>query len=230
MDKKKAILKEAALISFIPVSGIFYGLLNSGDRGANSLVTDIDRAIPFIKVFIIPYVAWYPFIFITFIYFFYRDKDCYYQTLISLYIGVIFSYGVYVIYQTTVPRPVLIGDDILTRMVEMVYASDRPFNCFPSIHCLSSYLVFKGVGKCRFKEAGINIIISCIAFSIILATLFIKQHAVLDALAAIVLGEAIFNALSSTIFREKVLKYSRVKNNSEILTSNKSYESQVSGN
>lgn len=74
MEKTKENFKDAGLILFVPVSGIFYGLLNSGNQGTNSLITDIDRAIPLVKAFIVPYVAWYPLMFFTFAYLFFRDR------------------------------------------------------------------------------------------------------------------------------------------------------------
>ena len=51
--------------------------------------------------------------------------------------GLLLCYSVYAIYQTTVPRPELIGSDWLLRTVQWVYRSDEPFNCFPSTHVLT---------------------------------------------------------------------------------------------
>jgi membrane-associated phospholipid phosphatase len=162
-------------------------------------MTDMDRGIPFLKIFIIPYVVWYLFILCTFVYFCLKDRETYYKTLLSLDLGLLICYGVYFFYQTTVPRPSLVGEDILTRMVAWVYATDQPFNCFPSIHSLTSYLMFKGIRHSSIRNKRNQLVISSIAFTIILSTLFVKQHAVLDAIAAIFLGEVLFN-LISTIF------------------------------
>ncbi|MDF2548292.1 MAG: serine/threonine protein phosphatase [Anaerosolibacter sp.] len=207
-NTKKNITALCLMIS-IPLLNILYGVLNHGDRGAYSLMTDIDRSIPFLKIFIIPYVAWYLFLICTLAYFCLKDRETYYKTLLSLNLGLLICYGVYFFYQTAVPRPILVGEDILTKIVAWVYATDQPFNCFPSIHSLSSYLMFKGIRHSSIRNHGNQLVISGIAFTVILSTLFVKQHAVLDAIAAIFLGEVLFNLISATLWikREAVEKY-----------------------
>ncbi len=199
---KKDIMALCLMIT-IPLSNALYIILNHGKRGAYSLMTDIDRGIPFLKIFVIPYIAWYLFLFCTFVYFCLKDREVYYKTLLSLNLGLLVCYAVYFFYQTTVPRPLLAEEDILTRMVAWVYATDQPFNCFPSIHSLTSYLMFKGIRHSHIRNKQNQLVISSIAFTIILSTLFIKQHAILDAIAAIFLGEVLFNLVNSLFQRQK---------------------------
>lgn len=202
---KKDIMALCLMLS-IPLLNILYTLLNHGERGAYSLMTDIDRGIPFLKIFIIPYVAWYLFLFCTFVYFCLKDRLTYYKTLLSLNLGLLICYAVYLFYQTTVPRPLLVGEDILTKLVAWVYAADQPFNCFPSIHSLTSYLMFKGIRHSNIRNKRNQLIISSIAFTIILSTLFVKQHVILDAIAAIFLGEVLFNLISTIFERQRGMK------------------------
>jgi membrane-associated phospholipid phosphatase len=202
MKKIKENIMALCLMMSIPLLNILYGVLNNGDRGVYSLMTDIDRGIPFLKIFIIPYVAWYLFLSGTLVYFCLKNRETYYKTLISLDLGLLICYGVYFFYQTTVPRPLLVGEDTLTRMVSWVYATDQPFNCFPSIHSLASYLMFKGIRHSSIRNKRNQLIISSIAFTIILSTLFVKQHAVLDAIVAIFLGEILFNLINNIYWRK----------------------------
>ncbi len=192
MSKFKEISWQLLLLLSIPIVKIFYVLLNNPGRGAISLVTDIDRNIPFLKGFIVPYIGWYFFIFAVLIYFCFKDRKMYHKSLIAINLGILVCYAVYIIFQTTVPRPVLTGDDIFTRLVAFIYSVDRPYNCFPSIHTLISSILIMAINKSKIKKSRNTVIITGVAVCIILSTLFVKQHVTLDVVAAILLGRAIF--------------------------------------
>ena len=193
MQKIKKHLLPLSLMLIIPLMHTFYELLNNAERGLYSLATDLDRVIPVVKFFIIPYVSWYFFVFLTLAYFCVKDRSIYYKTLITYVIGLIICYLTYYFFQTTVPRPYLMGNDIFTRLIEVIYSSDEPFNAFPSIHAFASFIMIKAIFKSSCRNRRNTFIITGIAFSIILSTLFVKQHVVLDAMGAILLGELIFS-------------------------------------
>lgn len=186
------------LIIPMPLLNLIYIALNCDHKAARNLTTNMDRMIPFLKIFVLPYVGWYVFIVFTIFYFCLKDKETYYKILISLYLGLMICYGVYYFYQTTVPRPVLVEKDFLTQIIAQVYRLDQPFNCFPSIHSLTSYLMYKGIRHCPAATRLSRLAISGMAFVIILSTLFIKQHVILDAIAAVLLAEILFN-LADTV-------------------------------
>lgn len=193
MSKLKESLIDLSCLLSIPLTGLAYPLLNNASNGAQSLVTEVDRAIPFVKEFIIPYVLWYPFIFACLLYFFMKDRRVYFKTLISINIGMITSFIIYLVFQTHVPRPALEGNDLFTRLVGAIYNGDNPYNCFPSIHVLESYLMIKGIHACRDKSGFAVISTDLMAVLIIFATLFVKQHVIIDVLGGIYLGEIVFN-------------------------------------
>jgi membrane-associated phospholipid phosphatase len=175
----------------IPVLNIFYGKLNHW-RGGNisSLMTGLDNLIPFLPIFIIPYLIWYPFIFMMFIVFCVKDKVVYYRSLITLCVGLLACYLVFALFQTKISRPVVAPDSLLNQLVAFVYAMDGPFNCFPSIHVLSSYVVLQASYLCRFKQKAQSAILIT-AWSIIISTLFVKQHALMDIVGALLLAESL---------------------------------------
>ncbi|MCM3717395.1 phosphatase PAP2 family protein [Fictibacillus phosphorivorans] len=188
---KENILALSLLLS-IPLLNIIYQVLNHGERGARQLITAVDYQIPFVEIFVVPYVLWYAFIFLMFVYFCLYDRAIYYRTLLSFCVGMLVCYVIYFFFQTTVPRPELVGNGILTNMVRYVYGADQPFNCFPSIHVLSSYLMILGIRHSKLWTIKKDIIVSSISYSIILSTLFVKQHVVLDVVAAVLLGSLLF--------------------------------------
>jgi len=188
-------LMPFSLMLSIPISNFVYCLLNNANRGTHSLVTDFDLGVPFLKVFIVPYLIWYFFIFGTLTYFCFKDKKIYYRTLLSINLGVLIAYAIYFLFQTTVPRPDLVGNDLLTKLIAFVYTYDHPYNAFPSIHVLTSFLMIKAINKYPAKNYLNVTLVYLNAILIILATQFIKQHVILDLFSAIVLGGLIFDLL-----------------------------------
>ncbi|GAA0718762.1 phosphatase PAP2 family protein [Clostridium malenominatum] len=186
---KTNIFHMLSLIS-IPIVNVFYTLLNNSNRGVYTIITEFDRNIPFLKEFIIPYIIWYPFIIFTLFYLCMKNLKTYYRTLFSIILGLLLCYVTYYVFQTTVPRPVLYGDDTFTKLTKVIYYFDKPFNCFPSIHVLTSYLMIKGI---NFEDnLLIKVFVYTVSSLIIISTLFVKQHVVLDLVSAILLGEVVF--------------------------------------
>ncbi|MCO1603530.1 phosphatase PAP2 family protein [Desulfosporosinus nitroreducens] len=181
------------LMLSIPISNIIYVLLNNANRGTHSLVTDLDQGVPFLKIFVLPYLSWYFFIFGTLTFFCFKDKKIYYRTLLAINLGLLISYGIYFFFQTNVQRPDLVGNDFLTMLIAFVYNNDQPFNAFPSIHVLLSFLMIKAINRYPAKNYLNVAIVYITAILIILATQFIKQHVILDLLSSIVLGGLIFD-------------------------------------
>lgn len=70
------------------------------------------------------------------------------------------------------------GNDLMSRLVLFVYRNDAPYNCFPSIHCLSSYLLFIAARNSKATRPLAVTVIGVLAAVIIASTLFVKQHVV----------------------------------------------------
>jgi membrane-associated phospholipid phosphatase len=193
---KDNFLPLCAMASLAPLN-LLYVALNSSQRGVKSLVTPFDNSIPFMKIFIIPYVVWYAFILLTMVYLCCKDKKVYYKTLVSYSLGLIASYITFFFFQTTVPRPELTGTDILTKMVLSIYSADQPYNCFPSIHVLTSYLMIKGIMASSARNKINMTIIWFVSGMIIISTLFVKQHVVLDVFSGIIYADLIFRVVNA---------------------------------
>jgi membrane-associated phospholipid phosphatase len=220
--KIKENLKFLILMGSIPLVNILYPILNSSTRGVNSLVTDLDRGLPLLKVFIIPYLCWYGFIFLTLTYLCLKDKRVYFKALVSINLGLIACYTIYFFYQTTVPRPIINDNDWLTGLVALIYQADEPFNCFPSIHCLTSYLMMKAINNSSVKNLHNQGVVYPFAILIILSTLFVKQHVFLDVIGAILLGDIIYDFVTimegegGRLWKEKLYLWWTMKKKLEI--------------
>jgi membrane-associated phospholipid phosphatase len=192
MKQKMASHAPLLWLLCIPVLNVFYGILNREGPHVRSLMTGLDEAIPFVSVFIVPYLIWYPFMIGMFVYLFKKSSAVYYRALIQLCIGLVVCYITYYLYQTVVSRPIITDQVPLHQLVSFVYSSDQPFNCFPSIHVMTTYVILKHTSPYidvkRFVRLGIHLT----GWSIIVSTVFVKQHVVLDIAGAILLVECMY--------------------------------------
>lgn len=158
----------------------------------------IDDHIPFVEIFIIPYVAWFAYVSVTVLALFFRDetKKDYYRCLVFLFTGM----TLFLMISTIMPnghqlRPaVMPRDNVFTKMIAALWRSDTPTNLWPSIHVYNSLGAHFAIAKSKaFEHHGLLKKASLfLALSIILSTMFIKQHSFFDVLTAILLATVMY--------------------------------------
>ena len=184
-------IKILDLIWFImiPIINVNYILASILAKRGHDLTIKLDNIIPFNSIFIIPYVYWYLYIVIGFIFILVNSRKDYIRVFISFFIGMSVCYIVYYLYPTEISRPTIINSNILNYLVNIIYSLDRPVNCFPSLHVLTTYFIMRYTkyknSKKKFYYTEI------VGVLIIISTLFIKQHFIADVISAIVLAEVI---------------------------------------
>jgi len=78
------------------------------------------------------------------------------------------------------------GSDFFSNLVLNLYEADNPYNCFPSIHVLNSVLIALFTFESEKVHKLTKAICVIISVSIILSTMFIKQHYFADVVAGII--------------------------------------------
>lgn len=150
----------------------------------------VDDQIPFIEYFIIPYLLWFAYVAAAIVFFLFKNKTEYYRLCAFLFIGM----TVFLVISTVYPnghylRPAVFErDNIFTAMVQNLYQTDTPTNLFPSIHVYNSIGVNIAVWHCEeFKNSRIiRYGSAALMISIVLSTMFLKQHSVFDVITGIV--------------------------------------------
>ena len=143
-----------------------------------------DDYIPFIEIFIIPYLLWFGYVALAIAWFFFKDVQDFYKICTFLFVGM----TVFLVISTVYPnghylRPrVFERDNIFISMVKGLYMIDTPTNLFPSIHVYNSLGVHLAVMHSeKLKEKKwirrISFVLMC---TIIASTMFLKQHSVFD--------------------------------------------------
>lgn len=204
------------LIGSIPFSNIFYWALDNTQRGVYNLTTDLDRALPLVKIFIIPYMTLWFFLAFCFVYLCFKNRKVYYKIMITLILCYVVAFITYYFFQTTVPRPLVTGDDIFSKLILFTYNSDEPLNCFPSIHVITAYLAVKGINATNARKS-IKIPVNILGFLIIISTQLVKQHVIMDIFFAIFLCDVFFNSIT---YVEEKYKLYNVKRDYDFLKQN----------
>lgn len=156
----------------------------------------IDDEIPFIEFFIVPYLLWFVFIAVVMLYFFFTDVEGFYKLAKLMITGM----TIFLIVSTLVPnglniRPhVFERDNIFVDMVKLLYRADTPTNVMPSIHVYNSlaacFAIYESQALREHRAVCIGSYI--LAASIILATVFLKQHSMVDVSAAAVMAYMLY--------------------------------------
>lgn len=156
----------------------------------------LDDYIPFCEWFVIPYFLWFAYVSIVVLWLFFKNKDDYYRACIFLFTGM----TIFLLISTLFPngqhlRPrIMPRDNILTALVSYLYSTDTPTNLWPSIHVYNSlgahFAVVKNPALARKKWVRIGSFVLCT--SIILSTMFIKQHSVFDVVTAFIMAAIMY--------------------------------------
>ncbi len=168
--------------------------------------TPLDDYIPFVEYFIIPYLLWFVYIAVTVGYFFFTDVKAYYRLTAFLFTGMTIFLIISAIYPNglelrpdTFPR-----DNIFTDMVKQLYAMDTPTNVLPSIHVFNSIGVYIAIAhderlsSIKWIRYGALILSSLI----ILSTMFLKQHSVIDVLGGCLMASVLYQFIYAEASRK----------------------------
>lgn len=168
------------------LTSLGYDYLNHGPYRL-FLRTPLDQALPVVPVFAIPYVSLEPFIYASLVIFLLFRVRIFESAVLSMIATFLVSYLFFAFLQTYVDRPVLTGDDLFTNLIRGVYASDQPFNDFPSLHVSTSTII--AIHWWRFGRRWTLPIIAWAAL-IALSTVMVKQHYAPDVAGGLVLAFA----------------------------------------
>ncbi|HPZ23006.1 MAG: phosphatase PAP2 family protein [Bacillota bacterium] len=185
---QRALLILAAVYALLTA---LYPLFNHPRETTYCLSTALDEGIPFSGVWILPYVSWYLFLPGVVLLLGLKDKRQCALTLLTMIAGQLLSYLTYSLFQTTVPRPAIPGTDLFSRLVQLIYSIDQPYNAFPSLHVLITYALMLGAARAEGLTKAARAAVWIMGGAIILSTVFVKQHVVADLLGGMVLAQVV---------------------------------------
>lgn len=167
----------------------------------------LDDKIPFIEYFIIPYYIWFIFIAVACIYFFFKSQGELVRMGLFLIVGMSLALTIYYVYPnglgdirpTTFPR-----ENFCTDMVRFIYKADTSTNVLPSLHVFNTLAVLCAVYESKTfgkYHTTVKVVTSIIGVLICMSTVFLKQHSVLDVIAALVMAALLYPLFYKTKLR-----------------------------
>lgn len=148
-----------------------------------------DKYIPFCELFVVPYLLWFLYCFITLGYFFFTSKEDFYKAAKLTITGMTLFLIICTVYPNGLHlRPTHFEhDNIFVDLVRMVYSKDTPTNVLPSIHVFNSvacYIAIAHNERLR-KHPMIQWSSLILTILIVLSTVFLKQHSIIDVVVAL---------------------------------------------
>lgn len=158
----------------------------------NLIYSKLDDLIPFCEYFIVPYYLWFLFVAVTCAFFFFHDVREFYKLVIFLVIGM----TIFLIISTLYPtgqnlRPETFSrDNIFTRTVANLYLIDTPTNILPSIHVFNSLAAYAAIFNNKYLRSmkWLNYSACILTILIVMSTVFLKQHSIIDVIAAFIIA------------------------------------------
>ncbi len=188
MEKWYWLIKNIILIAvyYIITKPMYDFIANVHIREPTTLFTPLDYMIPFSSFFTIFYIfTFYPFIIFTIAYFAFIKPERFNKIFLSFLLIYIVAYTTYVIFPVIMIRPATLPGDFLSRVMGIVYKSDTPLNCFPSLHAANSTFTAYWLSK---EKPRYKYLFWLIAILIIISTLFVRQHVIADEIYGFVLA------------------------------------------
>ena len=147
----------------------------------------LDDMIPFCEWFVIPYVSWYLLIVFSLGYFALYNIDSFKRLSKYIIITQVIAMTIYIIFPSRQDlRPAEFAqDNILTKIVGILYALDTNTGVCPSLHVGYSL----GIASVWLKERSASLVwkIALVLWVILIciSIMFVKQHSALDLFAAL---------------------------------------------
>ncbi len=156
---------------------------NSGTR----VCFEWEFNIPFLEIFVIPYVGWYVLILVSLLYFAFYNVENFKRLQIFIIVTQAVAMIIYIVFPNYQPLRLeeYPRDNFLTDIVALLQMGDTNSNVCPSLHVAYSI----GIASIWLKEGSAKwwtktgVVIFCIL--VCLSTVFIKQHSIIDGIVAI---------------------------------------------
>lgn len=185
------------LYAFVYVPWFIY-LENHVTTDYHLLYSPLDSMIPFCEFFVLPYYAWYGYLAAGMLFLALWDS----KTCFKAGFHVITGMTIFLIISTVWPNGLALRPETFARdnfcvdLVQLMYSIDTPTNVFPSLHVYNSISMHTAIVSSPLLKGHKKLHRTSLAIMllIIVSTLFIKQHSIIDVIAAIALAIVLYYA------------------------------------
>ena len=212
-EKLKELWRDYNHLTILLYYGVIYLLYNTFNgfiEPEYMMHSIIDDYIPFLEIFVIPYLLWYVYIGLAVVFFAFKSREHFIKMMLFMFSGMTICFLIYYLFPNGQQlRPDIQVDGPLSWMIASIYGTDKPTNVAPSMHVLDSIAIHVAVVKSRLFEdkkwVEYTSLIS--AFLISVSTVFIKQHSIVDGIYAVLLSfvlyKIIYRSEEESLVKEK---------------------------
>jgi hypothetical protein len=127
-----------------------------------------------------------------------KDDAARSQAFYSMVVATVAAAAVFLLWPTQLPRQELNGHGILAAAWSVLYFSDTPNNCIPSLHVALAAIAGAALWRARWRATAL-----VWPAAIMVSTLTTKQHIVWDVVAGLVLAPAAWSLTPNLIRHER---------------------------
>ena len=184
--------RHALIFLYAPIYFIWFSWLQGRNVTHTIVYSELDALIPFCEYFVIPYLLWFLYIGVTMAWLFFRSQEYFLRYCEYLFIGMTICLIIYTLWpnmQNLRPEDVE-RDNIFIRLIRMIWGLDPSSNVCPSIHvynAIGTHAVIRCCPELR-KKKGLGSLSLVLCVLIMMSTVLIKQHTILDVAAAMLLA------------------------------------------
>lgn len=178
------------LLLYWPLFGVLFALVERGSLPVtyHPVYVPLDDKIPFCEYFLFAYLFWFVFLIGMLAYTLFCDPPAFRRMMWFIILTYSITMVIYFLYPSCQElRPAEFPrDNILTRFIQWYYVFDTNTNVCPSLHVTGSVAVVVGAWYSRrFSKPGWMAAFILVVFLISVSTVFLKQHSIVDVVAAV---------------------------------------------
>ncbi len=196
MIKKGPTKRQWIMMMYLPIHFAWYFIVE------HTITTDyysihcaLDNMIPFCEWFIFPYFSWFLYMVISGFYFLFKDHEAFEHYMLSLIFGFFISLSIISVFPNGQDlRPTSYNANFAAQIMKWTQQFDTNTNVFPSMHVVGALSVWFAVIKSKTLKSKtlIQVLNWLLCTAIILATVFLKQHSVLDIFGGMAVSAFVF--------------------------------------
>lgn len=181
----KTSVRLLLLLLIMVVQMLYFPVNRMADNGT-VIKTALDDRIPLMPIWAVPYLIGLIWWVASYVWAALKmEAGLYKQFVFALTAVMMVSYIIYLLYPTYMVRPALEGQGWEMDLMRFIYGNDRVYNAFPSGHTYISFLILLFWWQWIPRRRPVWAVIS---LTVILSTLFTKQHHLPDLVGGMALA------------------------------------------
>lgn len=171
-------------------AAVYYGgRVFAAGRHHFDFSTGLDRALPFVPAFMAVYVLAFVFWIAGFVIIGRESPAVCFEVMSGEQLAKLMCLLCFLAVPTVMVRPPVPQSGVFSGLTQLIYRMDAPDNLFPSIHCLESWICFRGALRCRKVGRAYRVFALTAALLVFASTLLVKQHLAVDVAGGVAAAE-----------------------------------------